>query len=339
MTTDLPLALSQGDPAGIGPEIALKAWSRRREAGLPPFVYLGDPRILKARAAMLGLEVPVAVSAPEAAVDAFGDALPVFAIDAATPVAPGKPDTATATGTIAAIETGVKLTMRGKTAALVTNPIAKSVLYSSGFRFPGHTEFLAELARRETGTEYRPVMMLACPALRVVPVTIHIPLASVPGELDQALIIETIRVTARDLSQRFGIKAPRLAVAGLNPHAGEQGTIGREDEETVRPALDLLRAEGIDVAGPLPADTMFHASARARYDAAICMYHDQALIPVKTLGFEEGVNVTLGLPFVRTSPDHGTAFDIAERGVADPTSLEEALKLAARLADGPGGLA
>ncbi len=336
MMTDLPLALSQGDPAGIGPEIALKAWSRRRETGLPPFVYLGDPRILKARAEMLGLDVPVAVSAPEAAISNFGEFLPVFAIDAATPAAPGKPDPATAAGTIAAIETGVKLTMRGKTAGLVTNPIAKSVLYSSGFRFPGHTEFLADLARRETGTDYRPVMMLVCPALRVVPVTIHIPLADVPAALDQQLIVETIRITAHDLARRFGIKAPRLAVAGLNPHAGEQGTIGREDEETVRPALEMLRAEGIDVTGPLPADTMFHASARARYDAAICMYHDQALIPVKTLGFEEGVNVTLGLPFVRTSPDHGTAFDIAKRGIADPRSLEEALKLAARLTAGSG---
>ncbi|WP_319520289.1 4-hydroxythreonine-4-phosphate dehydrogenase PdxA [uncultured Martelella sp.] len=334
MKTNLPLALSQGDPAGIGPEIALKAWSRRDETGIAPFVYLGDPRILQARAAMLELDVPVQVCAPEAACDTFHAALPVFAIDAATPVAPGKPDPATAAGTIAAIETGVKLTQRGKTAALVTNPIAKSVLYSSGFGFPGHTEFLAELARRETGTQYRPVMMLACPALRVVPVTIHIPLSDVPAALDQALIIETIRITARDLAERFAIKAPRLAVAGLNPHAGEQGTIGREDEEIVRPALDTLRAEGIDVVGPLPADTMFHASARARYDAAICMYHDQALIPVKTLGFEQGVNATLGLPFVRTSPDHGTAFDIAERGIADPRSLEEALKLAAALSGG-----
>ena len=329
--TRKPLALTQGDPAGIGPEIALKAWHRRGESGLPPFIFLGDPRILAARAEMLGLDIPIEITAPEAALERFDETLPVFAIDTALTTAPGKPDPATGEGTIAAIETAVKLTLRGKTSAVVTNPIAKSVLYSAGFKHPGHTEFLAALAERETGTAVRPVMMLACPQLRVVPVTIHIPLKDVPAALDEALIVDTIRVTAQELKFRFGLAAPRLAVAGLNPHAGEQGTIGREEDEIVRPAIARLRAEGIDVVGPLPADTMFHAAARARYDAAICMYHDQALIPVKTLGFEAGVNVTLGLPFVRTSPNHGTAFDIADRGIADPTSLEEALKLAARL--------
>ena len=335
MATDTvkPLALTQGDPAGIGPEIALKAWQRRGESGLPPFIYLGDPRILAARAEMLGLNIPIELTAPEAALERFSETLPVFAIDTALTTTPGKPDPATGEGTIAAIETAVKLTMRGKTSAVVTNPIAKSVLYRAGFKHPGHTEFLAALAERETGKAVLPVMMLACPALRVVPVTIHIPLKDVPAALDEALIVDTIRITAQELKSRFGLAAPRLAVAGLNPHAGEQGTIGREDEEIVRPALERLRADGIDVVGPLPADTMFHAAARARYDAAICMYHDQALIPVKTLGFESGVNVTLGLPFVRTSPDHGTAFNIADKGVADPTSLEEALKLAARLSE------
>ncbi|AJY46642.1 4-hydroxythreonine-4-phosphate dehydrogenase PdxA [Martelella endophytica] len=328
-----PLALSQGDPAGIGPELALKAWSRRRETALPAFLYLGDPRILQARASMLGLDVPIETAAPETAASVFADALPVFAIDAALQVAPGEPDSGTAPGTIAAIDMAVKFTMRGKTAAVVTNPIAKSVLYGAGFGFPGHTEYLAELSRRETGTTLRPVMMLACSALKVVPVTIHIPLKDVPEALTHDLIVETIRITARDLSARLGIVRPRLAVAGLNPHAGEQGTIGREDEEIVRPALEALREEGFDIAGPLPADTMFHRAARERYDAAICMYHDQALIPVKTLGFEEGVNVTLGLPFIRTSPDHGTAFDIAQRGIADPGSLEAALRLAATMAE------
>ncbi len=333
MNTAPPLALTQGDPAGIGPEITLKAWHRRRETGLPAFIYLGDPRILAARAEMLGLDIPIEITAPEAAHERFDATLPVFAIDTALTIAPGKPDPATGEGTIAAIETAVKLTLRGKASAVVTNPIAKSVLYSAGFKHPGHTEFLAALAGRETGRHVRPVMMLACPQLRVVPVTIHIPLKDVPAALDEALIIDTIRITADELKSRFGIAAPRLAVAGLNPHAGEQGTIGREDEEIVRPAIARLRADGIDVVGPLPADTMFHAAARSRYDAAICMYHDQALIPVKTLGFEDGVNVTLGLPFVRTSPDHGTAFDIADKGVADPGSLEEALKLAARLSE------
>ena len=329
----LPLALSQGDPAGIGPEIALKAWERRHETVLPAFIYLGDPRILKARAEMLGLDIPVEVAAPEAALDLFDAVLPVFALDAAKPVAPGKPDVSTAPGTIAAIDMAVRLTMRGKTAAVVTNPIAKSVLYQSGFRFPGHTEYLADLARQATGKAWRPVMMLACTALKVVPVTIHIPIANVPAELTAALLEETIRITAGDLTTRFGIDRPRLAIAGLNPHAGEQGSIGREDEDLIRPVLERLRGEGFSVSGPLPADTMFHAGARAKYDAAICMYHDQALIPIKTLGFEEGVNVTLGLPFVRTSPDHGTAFDIADKGIADAKSLEAALKLAAELTD------
>lgn len=328
----LPLALTQGDPAGIGPEIALKAWHDRRKTGIPAFVYLGDPRILCQRAEMLGLDVPVEITAPEAACARFDDALPVFAIDSVAFPRPGQPDPATAAGTITAIEIAVKLTARRKASAVVTNPIAKSVLYSAGFQHPGHTEFLAALAERETGHSFRPVMMLACPQLRVVPVTIHIPLSAVPSSLNEALIAETIRITAHDLKARFGIASPRIAVAGLNPHAGEQGTIGREDEEIVRPALDRLRAEGIDVAGPLPADTMFHEAARKRYDAAVCMYHDQALIPIKTLGFEIGVNVTLGLPFIRTSPDHGTAFDIADRGVASPASLEAALKLAAQLA-------
>ena len=331
----VPLALTQGDPAGIGPEIALKAWNRRRETATPAFIYVGDPAVLAARAAMMAIDVPIRSSTPEDASAFFDEALPVMALPSAVAVSPGTPDPATGAGTIAAIEMAVQLTHEGRTRAVVTNPIAKSVLYSAGFAHPGHTEFLAALAERATGEAFRPVMMLSCSKLRVVPVTIHMPLKNVAEALTEALIVDTIRITHRDLIARFNLAAPRLAVAGLNPHAGEQGTIGREDEAIVRPAIARLRAEGIDAVGPLPADTMFHAAARARYDAAICMYHDQALIPVKTLGFEEGVNVTLGLPFVRTSPDHGTAFDIAAKGVADPRSLEQALTLADRLSRRP----
>lgn len=326
-----PLALTQGDPAGIGPELALKAWLSRQQQDVPQFLYLGDPGILKARARLLGVDVPIEIASPESAASLFDRALPVFAIDAGTPVQPGKPDPKTASGTIAAIEFSVKLTLRGKAAAVVTNPIAKSVLYASGFGFPGHTEFLADIARRETGRSALPVMMLACSALRVVPVTIHIAIADVPKALTTDLIVETTRITARDLHHRMGLHRPRLALSGLNPHAGEDGAMGREDIEIIRPAIDILRSEGLQVAGPLPADTMFHAAARTKYDVALCMYHDQALIPIKTLGFDEGVNVTLGLPFVRTSPDHGTAFDIADKGFARPESLISALKLAATM--------
>ncbi|HEY2138012.1 MAG TPA: 4-hydroxythreonine-4-phosphate dehydrogenase PdxA, partial [Xanthobacteraceae bacterium] len=220
----------------------------------------------------------------------------------------------------------------GEASAMVTNPVAKNVLYQSGFAEPGHTEFLARLATETTGIAVHPVMMLWSPELAVVPVTIHLPLAEVPGRLDRDLIVTTGRIVDRDLRERFGIARPRLAVAGLNPHAGEDGALGREDITIVRPAVERLIAEGIDARGPIPADTMFHAAARATYDAALAMYHDQALIPIKTLAFDHGVNVTLGLPFVRTSPDHGTAFDIAGSGRADPSSLIAAIRLAARLA-------
>ncbi|MDE1994630.1 MAG: 4-hydroxythreonine-4-phosphate dehydrogenase PdxA [Rhizobiaceae bacterium] len=327
----LPLALTQGDPAGIGPDITLAAWLRRGELRLPPFLFLGDPDVLTSRARQLNLTVPVRESDAAKAPAIFADALPVLPIAAGKQVVPGEPDVATAQATIAAIETAVSLTMNGQTAAVVTNPIAKSVLYGAGFGFPGHTEFLADLATRATGKPVMPVMLLAGPKLRAIPVTIHIPLKDVPQALTSALIIETCRITDHDLRARFGIAKPRLAVAGLNPHAGESGTIGREDEEIVRPAIEALRADGIDAFGPLPADTMFHDDARRRYDVAICMYHDQALIPAKALGFDDSVNVTLGLPFVRTSPDHGTAFGIAGKGVAKEDSLVAALRLAAQM--------
>lgn len=326
-----PLALSQGDPAGIGPDITLMAWRQRRELGLPPFVFIGDPNVLATRARLLDLSVAIRETDCAGAAALFADALPVLPIAAGVEVAPGEPHVATAKGTIAAIETAVSLTIAGEAVGVVTNPISKAVLYEAGFRFPGHTEFLADLAARATGLPVTPVMMLAGPKLRAIPVTIHIPIKDVPQALSTELIIETCRIANNDLRQRFGIERPRLAVAGLNPHAGENGAIGKEDESIILPAIQFLRSEGVDAIGPLPADTMFHDEARARYDVAICMYHDQALIPAKALGFDDSVNVTLGLPFVRTSPDHGTAFGIAGKGVARETSLVAAMKLAAHL--------
>ncbi|MBB4289279.1 4-hydroxythreonine-4-phosphate dehydrogenase [Rhizobium leguminosarum] len=327
-----PLALSQGDPAGIGPDITLMAWLRRRELGLPPFFLIGDPGVLALRARQLNLAVTIRETdrASEAA-GMFGDALPVMTVPVGIEVVAGEPHAATAKGTIAAIEKAVSLVIDGEALAVVTNPIAKAVLYEAGFRFPGHTEFLADLAARATGKPVTPVMMLSGPKLRAIPVTIHIPIRDVPQALTRELIVDTCRIAHEDLRQRFGIEAPRLAVAGLNPHAGEDGTIGKEDEDVIRPAIERLRDEGIDAIGPLPADTMFHDEARTRYDVAVCMYHDQALIPAKALGFDDSVNVTLGLPFVRTSPDHGTAFGIAGKGLAREQSLVAALKLAAQL--------
>jgi 4-hydroxythreonine-4-phosphate dehydrogenase len=329
---DILLALTQGDPAGIGPDITVMAWMRRTAETIPPFVYLGDPAILAARAEKLGLAVPIEEMEASAALASFDRALPVLALPAGADVAPGIPDSASASGTIAAIERGVELAMTGKVAAVVTNPIAKSVLYGAGFKFPGHTEFLADLGRRATGQPVTPVMMIAGPELRTVPVTIHIPLREVPQTLSTRMIYETCRIADHDLRARFGIDKPRLAVSGLNPHAGENGALGTEDEAIVAPAIEQLRAEGVVAFGPLPADTMFHAAARRSYDVAVCMYHDQALIPAKALGFDDAVNVTLGLPFIRTSPDHGTAFSLAGTGAARPTSLIAALQMAAKMA-------
>lgn len=330
----LPLALTQGDPAGIGPEITLRAWLARRDAGLAPFFVLTDPDLLARTAHALGLDVPVVATTPEDAAAAFDEALPVVAGPGPAAAEPGRPDPATASATVASIVEAVALAQAGRAAALVTNPIAKHVLYAAGFAHPGHTEFLAALATAPGGPVPRPVMMLWCETLAVVPVTVHIALRDVPAALTRDALLDTARIVTRDLAARFGIARPRLAVAGLNPHAGESGTIGTEDRDLVAPAVETLRAEGIDASGPWPADTMFHARARARYDAALCMYHDQALIPIKTLAFDDGVNVTLGLPFIRTSPDHGTAFDIAGRGIARPDSLIAAIRLAARLVRG-----
>jgi 4-hydroxythreonine-4-phosphate dehydrogenase len=326
------LVLTQGDPAGIGPEIALKSWLRRGEIALP-FALLGDPAFMRRTSERLGLGVPVeAVSLSDAAA-AFSRALPVVPLGIAVEAEPGRPAPATARATIRSIEEAVRLVRTAEAAALVTNPIAKHVLHAAGFSYPGHTEFLAALAAAPGRPAPHPVMMLWCQdLLAVVPVTVHIPLARVPAALTTELIVTTGRIVARDLRERFGVAKPRLAVAGLNPHAGESGSIGSEDAEIVAPAVAALRRVGIDASGPFPADTMFHAAARNGYDAALAMYHDQALIPIKTIAFDDGVNVTLGLPFIRTSPDHGTAFDIAGKGIARADSLIAALRLAARLA-------
>jgi 4-hydroxythreonine-4-phosphate dehydrogenase len=326
-----PLAVTIGEPAGIGPDISLLAWQQRRERGLPPFYLIADPAHLGARARRLGLDVKLAEVEAKSAASVFDRALPVVPLDLKVTAPPGQPDASSAPAAIASIRRAVDDVLAGRAAALVTNPVAKSVLYGSGFTDPGHTEFLAKLAQDATGKPMQPVMMLWSEGLAVVPVTIHIPLKDVPKQLTTALIVETGRIAARELNTRFGIAKPRLALAGLNPHAGENGALGGEDAGVIAPAVAQLAAEGIDVRGPLPADTMFHPAARAAYDAALCMYHDQALIPVKMLAFDSAVNVTLGLPFVRTSPDHGTAFDIAGTGRADPGSLIAAMKLAQRL--------
>ena len=328
----LPLAVTQGDPSGVGPEITLKAWLQRHETDLPPFVVLGDPSLYEATAQALDWPVPVKAVSPAECVDIFQRALPVLPLSSTVLAVAGRPDPATAPATIESIDTAVALTRQRRAAGVVTNPIAKHVLYAAGFRHPGHTEYLAALAAPPGEPQPHPVMMLWSDELAVVPVTVHIPLKDVPGALSTDLIMRTARIVARDLRDRFGLQRPRLVVAGLNPHAGENATLGSEDRDVIAPAIAQLQAEGLAVTGPLPADTMFHGQARRTYDAALAMYHDQALVPIKTIAFDDAVNVTLGLPFVRTSPDHGTAFDIAGRGIARPGSLVAALRLAARLA-------
>ena len=324
------LALSVGDPSGIGPDVALMAWLRRDAQTIPPFILIADPRQIAERAKKLGFDVPVVVCTPDEAGAVFAGALPVLALKNAHLETPGEPQLANAAGTIESIDVAVGLVVSGRASAVVTCPIAKKPLYDAGFRFPGHTEYLAHLASADA--TLLPVMMLAGPQLRTVPVTIHIPLHMVPHAMTQDLIERTAMIVDKDLRARFGIPKPRLAVAGLNPHAGEGGALGLEDDAIIRPAIEALQARGIDAYGPLPADTMFHKSARETYDVALCMYHDQALIPAKALGFDDAVNVTLGLPFIRTSPDHGTAFGIAGTGVARPDSLIAALKMAHEMA-------
>src|SRR3984893_8508388 len=326
-----PLALTSGEPAGIGPDITITAWLRRNELNPPPFYVRGDRDFLSGRAEALGLDVKLADVRAENAADTFADALPVVATGVAAAAQPGRPDHTSADAALTSIRQAVGDVVAGRAGAVVTNPIAKNVLYRAGFRHPGHTEFLAELAATGGDTP-QPVMMLWSPALAVVPVTIHLALRDAIAQLSSELIASTVRIVVADLKTRFGLANPRFAVSGLNPHAGEDGSLGTEDQTIVAPPVKTLRDEGIEIRGPLPADTLFHDAARKTYDCAICMYHDQALIPVKTLAFEDAVNVTLGLPFIRTSPDHGTAFDIAGTGKANPSSLIAALRLAARMA-------
>jgi 4-hydroxythreonine-4-phosphate dehydrogenase len=328
-----PLALTLGDPAGIGPDITLLAWTARTREMIPPFFLVGDPVVLEERTQALGLRVPIAtIAEAEAAQERFAEELPVLPVPVACPVITGRPDAAAAAAIMQSIERAADLAQRGAAAAVVTNPISKVVLYRAGFPFPGHTEYLAALASTK-GKILHPVMMLASSALKVVLVTIHVPLKEVAPLLTKELILATIDIAARDLGRYFGLARPRLAVSGLNPHAGEEGGLGREEIDIIAPAIAAARDKGLDVTGPHPADTLFYAGARSGYDAAICMYHDQALVPFKTLAFEEGVNVTLGLPFIRTSPDHGTAFPLAGTGKANPRSLIEALRLAAAMSE------
>ena len=328
MTATAPLAVTMGEPAGIGGELSLKAWSMRQRGGRPFFI-LDDAARLSALAGKLGLDVPIRpIARPADAVAVFETALPVLPLKQPVLARAGHPDPANAPATLEAIERGAQLALAGEIAGLVTNPIQKKTLQDAGFRHPGHTEYLAELAG---GIDV--AMMLACPELRVVPVTIHLSLAEAVRTLDTVKIVRAGRIAAAGLRALFGIERPRLAVAGLNPHAGEQGAMGDEEGRLIAPAVEALKRDGIDARGPAPADTLFHAAARATYDAVLCMYHDQALIPIKTVDFAGGVNVTLGLPFVRTSPDHGTALDIAGRGIADPASLLAAMRLAGELSE------
>lgn len=316
-----PLVVAMGDPAGVGPETIAKAWEARAAHALPPFVVVGDANAIAAV-----WRGPIArIDDLRDASSAFPDALPVMSIHDAGPVAPGHPTPDGARAAFHALETATGLAQSGAARALVTAPVGKAQLYHVGFTHPGQTEFVAE---RCGVSRDNAVMMLAGPSLRVVPVTTHVPLAEVPGLLTVELIVAKARVTARGLTKNFGIARPRLAFAGLNPHAGESGALGREEIEVIEPAIALLRAEGIDAEGPLAADTMFHPRARTRYDAAVCAYHDQALVPIKTLHFDEGVNITLGLPIVRTSPDHGTAFGIAGQDKAHPGAMIAAIAMA-----------
>ena len=334
----MALAVTMGDPAGIGPELMLAAWAARKQHDLPAFYVLTDPAMMQARARSLGMNVPISECAPEAASDRFDTALPVFALQNAADHQTGAQAPASPAAVVEAIETAVTHIRDRRASGVVTAPITKKSLYEAGFAFPGHTEFLGALSERFwPGEAAEPVMMLSGPDLRTVPVTVHIPIADIPAAWTVERICTVARITARDLKQRFRIASPRLALAGLNPHAGEGGTIGMEDETVSRKAVAILRAEGIDITGPHPGDTLFHTRARKHYDTALCAYHDQALIPVKTIAFDETVNVTLGLPFVRTSPDHGTAFDIAGKGIARPDSLIAAIRLADTLARGATG--
>lgn len=329
MADPAPLALTLGDPAGIGPELALAAWLARSEHGIAPFFVCGGRRVLEEAAAHCGLEVPLAeVDAPAEAGDRFATALPVLGGEDGT-YTPGSPDGNGAQIARASLEQGTRSARDGGAAGVVTGPVSKTQLAATGFAFPGQTEFLADAAGLAAGDV---AMMIAGPTLRTVPLTIHIALADVPAALTTDLIVTRARIVARALVRDFGIAEPRLAIAALNPHAGENGAFGDEEARVIEPAIAQLQAEGLRVTGPNPADALFAPRARAAYDAALCMYHDQALVPVKALDFDQGVNVTLGLPFIRTAPDHGTAFGIAGKGLADPGATIAALTMAGAMA-------
>ena len=324
----LPLALTCGEPAGIGPEITAAAWRLAKEQPVPPFALLSYVDIFEGR----GVSAPVQeISSLSEVPEVFADAVPVLRISDGLAVEPGNPSADTAGVVIKSIETAVDLVRKKEAAAVVTNPIQKAVLSQAGFAFPGHTEFLAHLTAHP-GEELHPVMMLANDKLRAVPLTVHIPLSEVPGAVTGSLLVKTCKILDADLRLRFGIEHPHIAVAGLNPHAGEGGLIGTEDRDVLQPAIAQLVSEGLNVTGPYPADAMFRDTARTDFDVAVCMYHDQALLPVKTLGFHDSVNVTLGLPIIRTSPDHGTALDLAGTDQSKPDSLIAALRMATQMA-------
>lgn len=337
LMTNLPFALTMGDPSGIGPDITLQAWLARHEYNVPTFFSVADRAILQDRAKHIGYDILIKeISEPEQAFATFDHALPVLPLSpifVKTQITPGQAQLEAAEVILQSIRLAVQLIQQGRVGAVITNPIQKSVLYQSGFSHPGHTEFLGELSKKVfTQSHCNPVMMLAAEDLRVVPATIHIPLKDVFRHLTEALLVSTAHTLVDGLQRYFACPSPRLAFTGLNPHAGENGALGNEDDEIIRPALNKLADQGYYVTGPHPADTIFHQAVRKTYDAVIAMYHDQALIPVKTIGFDTGVNITLGLPFIRTSPDHGTAYDIAGSGKANPRSLIEALKVAHHMA-------
>jgi len=327
-----PIALTMGEPAGIAPDITLLAWLSLKEAQDPCFFVIADAELLKARAKLLGLAMEIApIKAPGETPSFFGRALPVLHMPVSGKPRPGEIIAETSSAVVGSIERGVQLALKGEASALVTNPIHKKALYGQGFKHTGHTDFIAWLIRSQ-GFAAEPVMMLAAPGIRTVPLTVHIPLRQVAQVLSMEMIVGQTRVVNHDLKRYFGIASPRIAITGLNPHAGEGGALGGEEHSVIGPAIDRLRREGLDVEGPLAADSVFHEEARAKFDIVICMFHDQALIPVKTLGFHEGVNATLGLPIVRTSPDHGTALSLAGTGRANPMSLISAINLAAQMA-------
>jgi len=331
VTDTPPLAVSLGDPAGIGPELIAEAWARRERCALPAFFLVGGEATLEQAARSRGLSVPlVRIEAPEQALSAFSDALPVLALNSGDHLAlAGMPSREGAALALASLTTATRLTLSGQSSAIVTGPIAKSKLAEVGFRQPGQTEFVADAC----GVAHDDaVMMLAGPNLRTVPLTVHIALRDVPAAITRDLIERRTRIIAKALARDFGLSPARIAVTGLNPHAGEDGRMGREEIDVIMPSIAALRAEGLSVSGPHPADALFAEHERARFDVALCMYHDQALIPVKTLDFDQGVNVTLGLPIVRTSPDHGTAFGIAGKGIASPGAMIAAIRMAGECA-------